>query len=81
MAKPTTQSSAKLFGSGVTTPSTGVLKVSAKAGSFRLLASIPMQYCPGARLATEIVLVKLSPLFSVAVPPLLQPPTAPSENK
>jgi hypothetical protein len=39
-----TESSRRVDGSGVATPSTGVLKVSEKEGSFKLLASIPMQY-------------------------------------
>jgi hypothetical protein len=36
---------------------------------------------PGARLEIEIVLAKLSLLFKVAVPPLLQLPAKPTENK
>jgi hypothetical protein len=42
VARPT-KSSTSVDGSGVD-PSTGVLKVSAKAGSFGLFVSIPMQY-------------------------------------
>ena len=34
-------------------PSTGVLNVIANPGSFELLASMPMQYCPGAAIRTE----------------------------
>ena len=76
---------AAVLGSGVElagAPVTGVLKVSAKAGSFELLAFSPMQHlaCP-ARLLMLIVSVKLLVLFSVPVATLLQLPTRPSENK
>jgi hypothetical protein len=58
-----------------------VLNVNAKAGSLGLLASNPMQYWPAARLPIAIVPLKLSLPFSVAAPPPLQVPAAPSENK
>jgi len=45
-----------------------------------LLVFIPMQYWPAAKLASAIVLVKLSLLLSVAVPPLVQVPATPTEN-
>lgn len=60
---------------------TGVLNVRKNAGSIVLFEASPRQYCPGARLAMAIVLVKLSVLLSVAVPPLEQVPATPTENE
>ncbi len=62
------------------TPLTGVSKVSEKVGSLPLLAFIPMQYWPAARLP-EIVSEKPSLKFNVSLPRESQFPDTPAEKR